>query len=62
MAWSTACRDIYASFEWINNALLVASGTHPDGMPKQHTNFFQGGGGPQAGPSAAIAGGVRPGR
>lgn len=54
--------NIYASFEWTNSAPPVASSTNPDGTPKQHTNFFQGGGGPQAGPSAAIASGVRPGR
>lgn len=31
--------NIYASFEWTNNALPAASGTNPDGTPKQYTNF-----------------------
>ena len=31
--------NIYASFEWTNNALPAESGTNPDGTPKQHTNF-----------------------
>jgi hypothetical protein len=31
--------NTYASFEWTNNALPAASGTNPDGTPKQHTNF-----------------------
>jgi hypothetical protein len=31
--------NIYASFEWTNNALPTHSGTNADGSPIQHTNF-----------------------